>query len=103
VLRHNCWVECWVSGGCLLDAVGKSERPDAGQERPDPSSARQTVEVTPAPTTAGVSVGFTGAYVSEIGAFFGGLPPTSSAVPICAPITYYDVAVAITTDLTLPG
>jgi hypothetical protein len=63
----------------------------------------QTVEVTPVPTTAGVNVGFTGAYATEIGAFFGALPPTLSAgVPVYVPITYYDVAVPIPTYLTLP-
>jgi hypothetical protein len=63
----------------------------------------QTVEVIPAPTTAGVNVGFTGAYATEIGAFFGALPPTaSSGAPVFVPITDYDVPVPIPTDLTLP-
>jgi hypothetical protein len=63
----------------------------------------QTVEVTPAPTTAGVNVGFTGAYATEIGAFFGPLPPTeSSAIPAYVPISDYDVPVRIPTGLILP-
>ena len=64
----------------------------------------QSVEVTPSPTLAGANVGFTGPEATEIGAFFGVVPPTPTPVsaPVYVPITDYDVAVPIPTSLTLP-